>query len=38
VEAKEKYIHIEKIKLLYQQSITPILLSAAASFFLVAAL
>ena len=38
MEEKQKYIHIEKIKLLYQHSLTPILLSAVASFFLVAAL
>lgn len=38
MDEKQKYIHIEKIKLLYQHSLTPILLSAVASFFLVAAL
>ena len=38
MEEKQKYIHIEKIKLLYQHSLSPILLSAVASFFLVAAL
>lgn len=38
MEEKQKYIHIEKIKLLYQHSLTPILLSAVASFFLVASL
>lgn len=38
MEEKQKYIHIEKIRLLYQHSLTPIVLSAVASFFLVAAL
>lgn len=38
MDEKQKYIHIEKIKLLYQHSLTPILLSAVASLFLVAAL
>jgi diguanylate cyclase (GGDEF)-like protein len=37
-KAKKKHIRIEKIKLLYSNSLIPILLSAVASFFLVAAL
>lgn len=38
MDEKQKYIHIEKIKLLYQHSLTPILFSAVASLLLVAAL
>ena len=35
---KQKHIRVEKIKLLYLHSLTPIILSAVAGFFLVAAL
>jgi diguanylate cyclase (GGDEF)-like protein len=38
MEHKQKQIHIEKIKLLYQHSLIPVVLSGVASFFLVAAL
>jgi diguanylate cyclase (GGDEF)-like protein len=38
MEQKRKQIHIEKIKLLYQHSLIPVILSGVASFFLVAAL
>ncbi|MEQ1598152.1 MAG: diguanylate cyclase [Methylotenera sp.] len=38
IEEKQKHIRIEKIKLLYQHSLTPITLSAVAGIFLVAAL
>jgi diguanylate cyclase (GGDEF)-like protein len=38
MENKQEQIHIEKIKLLYQHSLIPILLSAVAGLFLVAAL
>lgn len=38
LEEKQKRIHIEKIKLLYQHSLTPIVLSTVAGLFLVAAL
>ena len=38
IDEKQKHIHIEKIKLLYQHSLTPIILSVVAGFFLVAAL
>ncbi len=38
MEVKQKKIHIEKIKLLYQHSLIPVVLSGVASFFLVAAL
>jgi diguanylate cyclase (GGDEF)-like protein len=38
IEEKQAHIRIEKIKLLYQHSLTPIILSAVAGFFLVAAL
>jgi diguanylate cyclase (GGDEF)-like protein len=38
MEDKQKHIRIEKIKLLYQHSLTPIILSAVAGAFLVAAL
>lgn len=38
MEHKQKQIHIEKIKLLYQHSLIPVILSGVASFFLVAAL
>jgi hypothetical protein len=35
---KQQHIRVEKIKLLYQHSLTPIILSAVAGLFLVAAL
>ena len=35
---KQQHIRIEKIKLLYQHSLTPIILSAVAGLFLMAAL
>lgn len=38
LQNKQQHIRIEKIKLLYQQSLTPIILSAVVSLFLVAAL
>ena len=38
LEVKQKRIRIEKIKLLYQHSLTPIILSTVAGLFLVAAL
>jgi diguanylate cyclase (GGDEF)-like protein len=38
MEQKQKQIHIEKIRLLYQHSLIPVILSGVASFFLVAAL
>jgi diguanylate cyclase (GGDEF)-like protein len=38
MEEKQQHIRIEKIKLLYQHSITPIVLSTVAGLFLVAAL
>lgn len=38
MEQKQKKIHIEKIRLLYQHSLIPVILSGVASFFLVAAL
>ncbi len=38
LQAKQQHIRVEKIKLLYQQSLTPIILSAVVSLFLVASL
>jgi diguanylate cyclase (GGDEF)-like protein len=38
LHVKQQHIRVEKIKLLYQQSLTPIILSAVVSLFLVAAL
>ena len=38
MDDKQEQIHIEKIKLLYQHSLIPVLLSGVAGLFLVAAL